>query len=222
MKLPATMFNITALATVLSAGAASAATPELVVNGSFEANVITSPWAPVNAVTGWTSSASGNSAFEIQKGATQGGQSGFMPTAAAGVQYLELNTDRLTSISQTISTTAGSSYLLSFAYSGRPDAAGNASSLMNVYWGNTLLTTSPLVGTTTPTWQNFSQTVSALGASTVLRFESVGPTSATSYGSYVDNVSLSVSAVPEPHTYAMMLLGLGLMGFIAARGKRQA
>ena len=220
MKLPATILNIAALATLLSAGAASAAT-ELVVNGSFESNSIGSSWAAVSSVTGWTSSASGNSAFEIQKGSTQGGVSGFMPTAANGVQYLELNTDRLTSISQTISTSAGSNYLLSFAYSGRPDTAGNASSLMNVYWGNTLLTASPLVGTTTPTWQTFSQSVSALGASTVLRFESVGPASASSYGSYLDNVSLSVSAVPEPQTWAMMLLGLGLMGFIARR-KRQA
>ena len=220
MKLPATIVNIAALATLLSAGAASAATPELVVNGSFENNSISSSWAAVSSVTGWTSSASGSSAFEIQKGSTQGGSSGFMPSAAAGVQYLELNTDRLTSISQTIATTAGSSYLLSFAYSGRPDTAGNASSLMNVYWGSTLLTPSPLVGTTTPTWQTFSQTVSALGSSTVLRFESVGPTSASSYGSYLDNVSVSVSAVPEPQTWAMMLLGLGLMGFIARR-KRQ-
>lgn len=222
MKLPATIVNIAALATLLSAGAASAATPELVVNGSFENNSISSSWAAVSSVTGWTSSASGSSAFEIQKGSTQGGSSGFMPSAAAGVQYLELNTDRLTSISQTIATTAGSSYLLSFAYSGRPDTAGNASSLMNVYWGSTLLTPSPLVGTTTPTWQTFSQTVSSLTGSTVLRFESVGPVSSTSYGSYLDNVSVSAitSAVPEPQTYAMMLLGLGLMGFIARRRKQ--
>ena len=221
MKLPAILLNIAALATLLSAGAASAAT-ELVVNGSFESNPISSSSAQLSSVTGWTSSVSGNTAFEIQKGSTQGGATGFMPVAANGVQYLELNTERFTSISQTIATTTGSSYLLSFAYSGRPDTAGNASSLMNVYWGNTLLTASPLVGTTTPTWQTFSQTVNALGSSTVLRFESVGPTSAPTYGSYLDNVSVSVSAVPEPQTYAMMLLGLGLMGFIAARRKRQA
>ncbi|MGK5025487.1 hypothetical protein [Janthinobacterium sp. RB2R34] len=37
------MFNITVLASLLPAGAASAATPELVVNGSFEGNAITWP-----------------------------------------------------------------------------------------------------------------------------------------------------------------------------------
>ncbi|MGK5025488.1 hypothetical protein [Janthinobacterium sp. RB2R34] len=83
----------------------------------------------MSAVTGWTSPASGNSAFEMQKGATQGVESGFMPTAATGVQYLELNTYRLTSISQII----------------------------------------------TPTWQSFSQTVSAFGAATVPRVESISP-----------------------------------------------
>ncbi|MFZ4876441.1 FxDxF family PEP-CTERM protein [Janthinobacterium sp. Mn2066] len=68
-------------------------------------------------------------------------------------------------------------------------------------------------------WQTYSQSLSALGSSTVLRFESVGPVSAPTYGSYLDQVSL-VSAVPEPQTYAMLLLGLGLMGFVARRTRQ--
>ncbi len=79
MKMPATLLKIAALATLATAGTANAAT-ELVVNGSFENNVISSSWATLSSVTGWTSSASGNSAFEIQKGATQGGQGGFNPS----------------------------------------------------------------------------------------------------------------------------------------------
>ena len=215
MKMPATLFKIAALAALVTAGTANAAT-ELVVNGSFENNVIASAWAPASSVTGWTSSASGSSAFEIQKGATQGGLGGFNPVAANGVQYLELNTDRPTSISQSIATTAGGTYALSFAYSGRPDTPGGANSLMNVYWGSTLLTPTALSGNTGGTWQSFSQNVTALGASTLLRFESVGPVSAPTYGSYLDNVSVT-AAVPEPETYAMMLLGLGLLGFVARR-----
>jgi hypothetical protein len=215
MKTPATLLKIAALAILVTAGAANAAT-ELVVNGSFENNVIASAWAPLSSVTGWTSSASGNSAFEIQKGATQGGQGGFNPVAANGTQYLELNTDRLTSVSQAIATTAGGTYALSFAYSGRPDTAGGANSLMNVYWGSTLLTPTALVGTTSGVWQTYSQNVTALGSSSLLRFESIGPVSAPTYGSYLDNVSV-MAAVPEPETYAMMLLGLGLLGFMARR-----
>ena len=215
MKMPATLLKIAALATLATAGTANAAT-ELVVNGSFENNVISSSWAALSSVTGWTSSASGNSAFEIQKGATQGGQGGFNPVAAAGTQYLELNAASLTSVSQSIATTAGGTYALSFAYSGRPDTPGGASSLMNVYWGSTLLTPTALIGNTSGVWQTYSQNVSALGSSTLLRFESIGPVSAPSYGSYLDNVSVT-TAVPEPESYAMMLLGLGLLGFMARR-----
>jgi hypothetical protein len=219
MKTPATLLQIAALATLVSAGNANAAT-ELVVNGSFESDAIASAWAPVSAVTGWTSSAGGSSAFEIQKGATQGGLGGFNPAAASGTQYLELNTDRLTSVSQTIATTAGGTYALSFAYSGRPDTPGGANSLMNVYWGATLLTPTALVGNNGGTWQTYSQTLTALGASTSLRFESLGPASSPSYGSYLDNVSVT-AAVPEPETYAMLLLGLAMLGGLARR-KRAA
>ncbi|MCC7596946.1 FxDxF family PEP-CTERM protein [Janthinobacterium sp. FW305-129] len=215
MNMPATLIKIAALTSLITAGAANAAT-ELVVNGSFESNAINTPFAQLSAVTGWTSSVSGNTAFEIQKGATQGGQSGFNPVAAAGTQYLELNAARLTSVSQAIATTAGGTYALSFAYSGRPDTAGGANSLMNVYWGSTLLTPTALVGTTTGVWQTYSQNVTALGSSSLLRFESVGPVSAPTYGSYLDNVSVT-TAVPEPESYAMMLLGLGLLGFMARR-----
>ena len=35
----------------------------------------------------------------------------------------------------------------------------------------------------------------------------------------LDNVDMQVSAVPEPETYAMMLAGLGLLGFAARRRK---
>jgi len=219
MKTPATLLKIAALATLAAAGTTHAAT-NLVVNGSFEDNQISSPYAQVSSVTGWSSSVSGNAAFEIQKGATQGGLSGFNPVAADGTQYLELNSNRLASVSQTVSTTAGGTYILSFSYSGRPDTPGGANSLMNVYWGNTLLTPGPLSGNTNGVWQTYSQSLSALSSSTVLRFESVGPVSAPTFGSYLDKVSL-VSAVPEPQTYAMLLLGLGLMGFVARR-KRQA
>jgi hypothetical protein len=38
----------------------------------------------------------------------------------------------------------------------------------------------------------------------------------------IDNVQLAVAAVPEPETYAMMLAGLGLLGFVARRRKQQA
>jgi len=41
----------------------------------------------------------------------------------------------------------------------------------------------------------------------------------TSVGAAIYSGTLSVSAVPEPETYGMMLAGLGLMGFVARRRK---
>jgi len=37
----------------------------------------------------------------------------------------------------------------------------------------------------------------------------------------VDNINLSVAAVPEPETYALMLAGLGLVGFAARHARRR-
>lgn len=210
--------RLAAAATLLAAGAANADT-NLVVNGSFEAPLINAAWTPISAVPGWTSSAGGNSAFEIQTDGAHGGYGGFNSHAADGQQYLELNTDRLTSITQNVDTSGLATYTLSFAYAGRPDTANGATSSMNVYWGGQLLNASPLIGQVNNSWSVFTLTgLHAAGASTALTFESLGPVSSPTYGSYLDNVSVT-AAVPEPETYAMMLLGMGIVGFVARRKK---
>ncbi|CDG84886.1 FxDxF family PEP-CTERM protein [Janthinobacterium agaricidamnosum] len=225
MKISPVLLTVFAFSALVAAGSASAANtpatplvpanPNLVVNGSFEANTFNGSFTQLSAVNGWTSS---NGVFELQKGANQGGISGFMPNAADGIQYLELNNNNLSSVSQNLATKAGGLYSLSFSFAGRPDTPNQLPSLINVYWGNTLLNPSPLVGTDTGSWQNFSlSTLTAQGALTSLRFESVGPTGAPTFGSYLDNVT--VTAVPEPESYAMLLPGLALVGFMARRKK---
>jgi hypothetical protein len=55
----------------------------------------------------------------------------------------------------------------------------------------------------------------AAGGTYTLRFASVSNDDQLQMG--IDNVSLSVTPVPEPDTYAMLLSGLGLMGFVVRR-----
>ena len=204
------MTNQKLLSILLAAGMglATTARAELVKNGGFELTVINGGWQQVSAVAGWTSSVSGGSAFEVQKGALQGGAAGFNPYAYEGQQYLELNAASLTSVSQSIVTNPLGHYQLSFAYAGRPDTANGMASLMNVYWGDTKLNASPLVGQTNGTWSTFSmKDLIASSASTILRFESIGPAAAPTYGSYLDAVSVN-GTVPEPASAALILLGM--------------
>lgn len=221
MKL--TFLTSAVAAAVFAAGSAHAATANLVQNGSFEANQISnSPgWEQVASVTGWTSSVSGNDAFELQRGASQGGQGGFISAAADGSQYLELNTDQFTAVSQYIATSTVGSYTLSFSYAGRPDTPSGAQSSMQVFWGGRLVDTVTAVN---GVWTTDTLTLSSSSPVTGLTFKSIGPTSAISFGSYLDKVSVTsvAAAVPEPGTYAMLLAGLGLVGFTARRCKAKA
>lgn len=53
------------------------------------------------------------------------------------------------------------------------------------------------------------------GGSYVLRFANISNQGASQLG--IDNVSLQVTPVPEADTYAMLLAGLGMIGFVARR-----
>ena len=53
-------------------------------------------------------------------------------------------------------------------------------------------------------------------SSVTFQFKDVNPTT-SGYDIGLDNVS--VTAVPEPETYALFIAGLGLMGFVARRRK---
>lgn len=67
-------------------------------------------------------------------------------------------------------------------------------------------------------YTNFTYNLStdlAAGGTYILRFASVGNQGASQLG--IDNVSLQVTPVPEADTYAMLLAGLGLMGFVVRR-----
>ncbi|GAB7563211.1 hypothetical protein LG202_12500 [Methylobacillus methanolivorans] len=185
----------------------------IVVNGSFEADTISGAYEQLANVTGWYS----DGLFEIQRGSDHGGWSAFN-TAYDGEQYLELNSTNLTSIWQDLSTTTGQLYNLSFAYSGRSDTPGGLNSALEVYWGGNQVVATSVTSHSGWVIYNFSNLV-ASNALTTLKFTSIEPQNAPSYGSFLDGVV--VTAVPEPSTYGMLALGLGVMGLISRRKRQQ-
>jgi hypothetical protein len=77
--------------------------------------------------------------------------------------------------------------------------------------------------TTNNNYSNYSFDVGAdlaAGGNYVLRFAAVTNVAQMQIG--IDNVSLNVTPVPEPESYAMLLAGLGLLGGVAARRRKNA
>src|ERR1019366_9254172 len=115
------------------------------------------------------------------------------------------------------------SYTLNVDLINRTDGPQNVRSTLQLFVGdNYTLASSTITGGTAGT--NVLQTVSFLsGASTPflglplgIVLYSAGPQSVW------DNVRLVTTPVPELSTYAMMLAGLGLIGFIAYRRKNNS
>ena len=160
---------------------------DLIINGGFE----------TGDLTGWTIVQQGYP-FSV---VTSPVYSGNYAAQIAGYDY---NKDIL---SQTVSTTVGQSYTLSFAFlqdNGTPSG-------LTVQWD-----TNQVYSETDSAhgWQTYTFNVIGTGSDTVSFVAWNNPAFA-----YLDNVALNVSAVPEPSTWAMLLLGFAGIGFMAYRRK---
>jgi hypothetical protein len=135
------------------------------------------------------------------------------------VRSVDLSQGNAGSVSQTIATTAGQTYKVFFSLSGNPDGGLGQKVAVTSVSGSIpdieTYTVGPANNRANMLWQRYSYTFTAFDTTSDLTFASA---TRTPYGPVLDNVS--IVAVPEPETWAMLIVGMGLVG-ISARSRRQ-
>jgi hypothetical protein len=195
-----------AVAVLLTVPLAASAV-NLVVNGSFEADgQAAGSWSIQQNLTGWTG---GQFGIELRNNVAG--------AAYEGTNYLELDTTQNSSMFQNIGTALGQLYTLSFAYSAR-ESVSSASNGIEVFWNG--LSQGVFTGDGAPSgnaWRIVTLAVAGAAQTSNLTFRAAG--TSDSLGGSLDAVSLT-SPVPEPNTIAMILAGLGVVGFVAKRRRQ--
>jgi hypothetical protein len=231
-------------ATVAAAFAAPATATNLVTNGSFEANAAGGVQGLGGVgdsyITGWTIGGSGTS-FPLawyypvgtadNNGVTaqiygpgNGVANGFGLSPDGGAMVaLDGAATFQASLNQTINgLTAGKGYDVSFYWGGGQQAgfSGTTTEQFHVSLGeerhSTLVWNNPEKGWSG--WFHETFHFTAIGPSAVLSFLAEGTPDGEPPFSVLDGVSLTAS-VPEAATWAMMIVGFGVVG-VAARRRR--
>jgi len=177
----------------------------LVVNGDFTMPGAGGGWLSQASIPGWASE-NGDS-IEVGNAEVYGAS-----CYASTCQVLEANANRFGSISQTVSGLAtGASYKLGWAYAGRN--GGGAQSL-DVFVNGSKVAQNSSIGSFTG-WQDNILRFTATAPTAKIMFNSNDIGGNQSYGNLVTNVSLA--AVPEPATWAMLIIGFGMVGYASRR-----
>jgi hypothetical protein len=212
------MVSIAALAAAVSAVPASAAV--VVWQSTFE-NV---PGAPGNngfsfftSADGWTAPAiqGVDNVIELQNNVA-GSPSTGAGLLNGGKIFVELDSRSTNSTMQRTIDKAGI-YDLSFIYSPRPNVSAQSNGIEVLLDGELLSPpgTIGIVGGSNTSWSIQQSDRFQANAGSVITFRAVG--TGETLGGYVDNITLS--AVPEPATWGLMILGFGMIG--AAMRRRE-
>lgn len=208
MRLSKQFFAGAALALLASTG--WAAGPNLITNGGFESSTFSGTFTTFSAgstgLTGWTI---GQDSVDLIN-------TYWAP--ASGNYSLDLSGNYDGTISQSFGTVVGQKYVVSFDMAANPDDSTDPQKFMQVGLSQEPIYTFSSVGHNHSSMGWATQTFSFVATATnsTLHFASIQDSAG---GIALDNIS--VTAVPEPETYAMLLAGLGLMGALARR-RRQA
>jgi uncharacterized protein (TIGR03382 family) len=202
------------LLAALALGAAGAQA-NLLVNGSFEdgafvdeGNDIMSLAAGSTTITGWT--------VISDTTAWVGAANPFQVMPNNGVRFVDL-TDYaaggpFAGMQQTVATVVGATYLLSFDL-GSSNLYGQPSAITASAAGSEQTFTSPTTGGSNNDWEIFSLAFTAVSGTTTVSLQ--GQTGLLYIG--LDNAVLIQTAVPEPATGALALLGVGALAAVVRR-----
>ena len=195
---------ITLLSLPVLAIAGPVLSANLLTNGGFETDAQAAGGYSIKSnLTGWTGGTYGIELRDAMSG-----------TAYDGKNFIELDTTANSSISQSFTTIVGQTYQLSFAYAARPDNLGAASDGMSWSAGN--MNDVAFGQNTNANWTMADASFVATSTTTTLSFKAIG--TSDSYGTSLDDVS--VRAIPEPPSYALLLAGLAACGMVARRRNR--
>jgi hypothetical protein len=151
-------------------------------NGSFEAPPIPNPSFRIfSSIPGWT--ATNGCGLELDHGV--------IGTPFDGQQFEELNSNCVGGVSQTVATTPGVRYQLSFAFGARPGTAASDNQMAVSVGGITIATIGPIAPSgSNINWTYYQYDVTATAASTTIVFTGTDPNAGSSEGSELDDVSL--------------------------------
>jgi choice-of-anchor C domain-containing protein len=202
----------------------SPASANLIINGNFETGIGDASFPGFSTlnggstnITGWT--VTGGSVDWIN---------GYW-TAQDGTHSIDLNGTSQGGLQQTINTVLGQHYLMTFYISGNPDSVndgpGGGTRTLDVSAGGAPVSyqyvfTTPPNSRTNMLWEKESLSFTGTGSSTVISFASTTGDGNCCWGPALDHVS--VSAVPELSTWAMMFIGFAGIGMIAYRRAHKA
>jgi len=219
MKTPFKIFAVCATFVCASADAAP------ILNGSFETPTVpvggfTSFASGSNAITDWTVVGPSGSSVAIVSGTFT--QFGFTFPAQDGVQWLDLTgigSNTTDGVQQTVATTPGALYDLSFFVSNISNPGGlfGTTSTVGVQINGgpvVSFTNSGGVGSTSQVWQQFTLPFTATAATTSITF--INQDSSGDNNNGLDNVSLTLrqsTGVPESAS-TLFLLATGLLGLL--------